>query len=52
MTIEEGVKLAIKAVTASMQRDTASGAGMDVITITKEGTKRVFSKQLDNKFVA
>ena len=52
MTIEEGVKLAIKAVSASMQRDTASGAGMDVITITKEGTKRVFSKQLDNKFVA
>ncbi|HIH26293.1 proteasome subunit beta [Candidatus Woesearchaeota archaeon] len=52
LSIDDGVKLAIKAVSASMQRDTASGAGMDVITITKEGTKRVFSKQLDNKFVA
>ena len=52
LSIDDGVKLAIKAVSASMQRDTASEAGMDVITITKEGTKRVFSKQLDNKFVA
>ena len=52
LTVEEGVKLAIKAVSASMQRDTASGGGMDVVTITKEGTKKVFSKQLSTSFAA
>ncbi|HLC85756.1 MAG TPA: proteasome subunit beta [Candidatus Nanoarchaeia archaeon] len=52
VTVEEGLKLAVKAVSASMQRDTASGAGMDVISITKEGIRKVFSKQLDTKLVA
>ncbi len=41
MTIEEGVKLAIEAIKASSERDTASGFGVDVFTITKDGIKQV-----------
>jgi proteasome beta subunit len=40
MTIEEGVKLAIEAIKSSSERDTASGFGIDVFTITKEGIKQ------------
>jgi proteasome beta subunit len=44
LTIEEGVKLAIEAIKSSSERDTASGQGVDVFTITKSGVKQV-SKQ-------
>jgi proteasome beta subunit len=47
LTIEEGVKLAIEAIKASSSRDTASGHGIDVFTITKEGIKHV-TKQKTN----
>ena len=49
ISVEEGVKLAVKAVSASIQRDTASGGGIDVVTITKDGVKKVLTKQLDTK---
>jgi len=41
MTVEEGIKLAIEAIKSSSERDTASGYGVDVFTITKEGIKQV-----------
>ncbi len=44
LSIEEGVVLAIEAIKASSERDTASGCGVDVFTITKDGIKQV-SKQ-------
>ena len=47
LNVEEGIKLAARAVNAAMQRDTASGFGIDIITITKDGTKHAVSKQLD-----
>lgn len=49
MSVEEGIKLAFKAVSASMQRDTASGGGIDIVTVTKDGIKKVLTKQLDTK---
>ena len=49
MSVEDGVKLVVSAVNAAIQRDTGSGAGCDVITITKDGAKKVFAKQLDTK---
>ena len=52
MTIDEGVKLAVKAINASIQRDTASGCGVDVITITKDGTAKVFEQSLDTRLSA
>ncbi len=37
LTIEEGKKLAVKAVRAATERDVFSGEGMDVIVITEGG---------------
>lgn len=49
MTIEEGVKLVAKAINAAVQRDIASGNGIDIVTITKDGIKKVFSKEIDTR---
>lgn len=53
LSVEEGVKLAVKAVNSAMQRDIASGEGIDVITITpKDGVKKVFAKKLETTITA
>jgi len=44
LTIEQGIELAIEAIKASSERDTASGFGIDVFAITKNRIKQV-SKQ-------
>lgn len=49
MTLDQGIKLAVDCINASMQRDNASGNGIDVMTITKEGTKRVLEKELNTR---
>ncbi len=41
LTIAEGIKLAVEAIKSSSERDTASGYGVDVFTITKDGIKQV-----------
>lgn len=52
MSIEEGVKLAIKALNAALQRDSASGSGFDVITITDKGYTKILTKELTVKVEA
>ncbi|MBI2107572.1 proteasome subunit beta [Candidatus Woesearchaeota archaeon] len=49
MTVDEGVKLIAKAINAAIQRDIASGNGIDIVTITKDGVKKVFSKEISMK---
>ncbi|MBI2659352.1 proteasome subunit beta [Candidatus Woesearchaeota archaeon] len=49
MGVDEGVKLAAKCINAAVQRDIASGNGIDIISITKDGIKKVFSKELELK---
>jgi proteasome beta subunit len=44
MSVEDGVKLVVKAINAAVQRDIASGNGIDVVTITKDGVKKVMTK--------
>lgn len=46
MSIEEGVTLAVKSINAAIQRDSASGNGIDVFKITKNGVERVMSQKL------
>ncbi|WP_069807449.1 proteasome subunit beta [Vulcanisaeta thermophila] len=41
MSIEEAVKLAIRAVRSAIYHDPGSGEGIDVVTITKEGYKEI-----------
>ena len=47
MTMDEGVHLALKAVNAALQRDTATGNGIDVWAITHEGAREVLVKEID-----
>lgn len=49
LSVEEGVKLAAKGINAAVQRDIASGNGIDIVTITKDGIKKVFSKEFEIK---
>ena len=46
ISVDEGVKLAVKALNSALQRDTASGSGYDVFVINKDGVKRVIDKEL------
>ena len=52
ISIEEGIKLAVKCVNAALQRDSASGNGINIITITEEGIKKVLTKQVDYRIEA
>ena len=46
MSIQEGIELAKECVKSSTQRDTASGNGLDVWTITKGGIKHAVSEEI------
>ena len=47
MTLDEGVELAKRAVNAALQRDTASGNGIDVWAITKKGIEEKFTQAIN-----
>jgi len=49
LPVNEGIKLAIKSISAALQRDTATGNGVDVWTITKEGITPAFHKEIEIK---
>ena len=50
LTIDEGVNLAIESLKASTARDMASGNGMDIYTITKDGIKKVISQRAETVY--
>ncbi len=52
LSVEEGIKLAAKGVNAAVQRDIASGNGIDIVTITKDGIKKAFSKEFELRIEA
>lgn len=47
ITVADGVKLAVKAVNTALQRDSASGNGIDVIVVTDKDIKRVMQKEVE-----
>ncbi len=47
LSIQDGIKLAVKGVNAAIQRDVNTGEGIDVVTITKEGVKKVLTKKVN-----
>jgi proteasome beta subunit len=49
ITVEEGVKLALKALNASLQRDPNSGNGVDVLAITDKGAEFVIQRDVTPK---
>ena len=46
MSIKEGVELAVESIKSSTQRDTGSGHGIDVFTITKSGITKVVDQEI------
>lgn len=46
MLVKEAAELAKECIKAAIERDTASGNGLDVFTITKDGIKHVVSEQI------
>ncbi len=50
MTIEQGIELAIESIKSSSERDTASGLGIDVFAITKEGIKQVSKQKAESVY--
>lgn len=46
LSVKEGVELAKEALKSSTQRDSGSGNGIDIFTVTKEGIKHVVSEEI------
>ncbi|MBW2965357.1 proteasome subunit beta [Candidatus Woesearchaeota archaeon] len=46
MSIEDAQSLALKGVNAALQRDSASGNGIDIVLITEHGVKKVMTKKV------
>jgi proteasome beta subunit len=44
LSTDEGLKVAIKAINAAIQRDTASGNGIDVLAVNADGAKFIYEK--------
>jgi len=49
ISVEEGIKLSVKSINAALQRDSASGGGIDIVAISKAGLKKVLSKEIEQK---
>jgi proteasome beta subunit len=50
LSVEEGILLAIESIKSSSARDTASGCGVDVFTITKDGIKHVAKQKVETVY--
>ncbi len=50
LSLKEGVVLAKEAIKSSTQRDMASGYGIDIFTISKEGIKKVLEQKIKPVF--
>jgi proteasome beta subunit len=50
LTVKEGVELALESIKSSTQRDMASGYGIDVFTITKQGIKKVVDQEIVSEY--
>ena len=49
LSIDEGIKLVVQALNTAIQRDIATGNGIDVLVITKDEVKFVLRKDIENK---
>jgi proteasome beta subunit len=49
ISLDESINLAIRALNAAMKRDSASGDGMDIVTITKDGYVEVSQEEISKR---
>ncbi len=47
MSIEECIKVGVRAMKSALERDAMTGDGMDVVTITQEGWKKLTKEELE-----
>ncbi|MDD5254320.1 MAG: proteasome subunit beta [Candidatus Nanoarchaeia archaeon] len=47
LSVQQGIELALRAINAALKRDAATGNGIDIVTITNEGYKKVMEKQIN-----
>ncbi len=47
ISVKEGSELAVRSISAAIQRDSGSGNGLVVYTITKEGVKKIMDKDME-----
>ena len=47
MSVSDGVDLVFKSINAALQRDTYSGNGINIFTVTKDGVKKELSKSVN-----
>jgi proteasome beta subunit len=52
LATKEGIDLCVKCLQVAMQRDTASGNGILVYTITKDGIKKIIDKEMETTLKA
>jgi 20S proteasome alpha/beta subunit len=50
MSVSDGIKLAVETIKSSTQRDTGSGFGIDVYSITKDGLKKSISQEIQPNY--
>jgi len=51
MTLEEGQNVALRAVNAALQRDLATGNGIDIFTVTPKGVTQVLHKEINTNVI-
>ena len=51
LNVKEGIELAKEALKSSTQRDPASGNGIDIFTITKDGISKVVEQTIEPNYV-
>ena len=49
ISIDDGIKIAVQCINAAVQRDSASGEGIDIWTISNKGAKEFVSKRIQTK---
>ena len=47
MSTEEGIDLAMKSINSAMQRDVATGNGIDIWVVTEKGVRQAVRKEVD-----
>lgn len=50
ISVKEGIELAKEALKSSTQRDTGSGYGLDIFTITKDGIKKAVEQEIVSEY--
>lgn len=50
ISVKEGIEVAKEAIKSSTQRDSASGNGMDIFTITREGISKVLEQTIEPNY--